>query len=217
MGETYDIGVRVGSTSDDAALEHFNQNLAKVLQESGQLSESLKALSNSFDKTDKGAKDAGDGVKDVGEKMDKAKGQAEGFGTSIKNAVLELFAVQRIWETLKSIFTSGLNEEKLAEGFTRAAKTMAGATDEEAHKLLEWVQATSLVAVKTKEESSRWWSAISASRGTRLRPKRLRTRPFGMRSKRTRTSRRSLRCRSGLCKLARPAVWIRTALRSRTS
>jgi hypothetical protein len=85
MSDTvYDLGVRVGSSSDDAGLVQFESTLKRVLEDSANLSSSLKSLSESFEKTDKEAKGAGtstdkagDQIRDAGKK---AKESAEGMG-----------------------------------------------------------------------------------------------------------------------------------------
>jgi hypothetical protein len=152
MPETnYDIGIRVGSTSDDGAIQRFEQSLNKVLEDSGRLSESLKALTNSFGTQEKGAEtagkktqEAGDKVQDAGKKAKEAGGFFRGLGDDLLKTLAGFFALEKIGEFIKDTFSEAVNAQREMVGFTSAIQMLTGATAEDAQKAYEWVEAWSI-------------------------------------------------------------------------
>lgn len=150
MSDTvYDLGVRVGSSSDDAGLVQFESTLKRVLEDSATLSQSLKSLSEAFDKTDKEAKGAGtstdkagDQIRDAGKK---AKESAEGMGflegslRKLGEAFLALFAVQKVISYFKDSVTGAIEEDRAVSNLAEAMRSLAGATDEQVSSNEEFI------------------------------------------------------------------------------
>lgn len=73
MSDQYEIGFRVGATSDDAALQGFETHLKAVLSDSAALSASLAKLSGSFSDTENAADKSGQKVKESGKRQERQR------------------------------------------------------------------------------------------------------------------------------------------------
>jgi hypothetical protein len=123
MGEIYDIGVRVGSQSDDAALQHFNENLGKVLRESASLSESLRTLSKSFGDTEEKAEKGGQKLKETGEKAKTAKGDFLGLKDGILELGKSLLALVALEKLREWLFRGAEGAEKEDRALRQVSET----------------------------------------------------------------------------------------------
>lgn len=154
-GETYDVGVRVGSSSDDAALEQFNAHLNKVLKDSAKLSETLKALSDSFKTEGESAEDAADKTEKAGKKAEEAKskfGELKDGLMDLGQKLLALVALEKLGEWLFEGAKGAATEERALRQVSEAAERL-GLSGPKAAEAAERL-ATSLLKIGIDESDT---------------------------------------------------------------
>lgn len=127
----YQVGVNVTTKSDDAPLQKTREELGRFVKKGEEAKEKLGELPPAS----------------------RAAGAAfDGLGSTLVGFLATIASVGVALGTLRAAFMDAVGDEKRADSFARAMRTLTGATDESVAAMLRWIDGAQVVSTVTEDK-----------------------------------------------------------------